>query len=234
MKRLVSSGLALLGSVVIVACSSGVGGGGGATPCDDAGLCPTGLLCQAGYCVAPEAGVGGGNTGGMGGGNTGGMGGGNTGGFGGGVGGGNTGGFGGGVGGGNTGGFGGGVGGGNTGGFGGGVGGGNTGGFGGGSGGASSCQSTTKGATCTDVWDTTTTCGQCVAAKCCSETNTCFATTECSGLFECVLNYCLNATDLSTCVAQNCAGCGTTAAVTQFNAVNTCADTKCTTECAGN
>ena len=73
------------------ACAS-TGGGGGAAPCDDAGLCPSGLVCDKGVCVTPGGSGGGGATGGFGGsGATGGFGGsGATGGFGGGTGGGGT------------------------------------------------------------------------------------------------------------------------------------------------
>ena len=46
------------------ACAS-TGGGGGAAPCDDAGLCPSGLVCDKGVCVTPG---GSGATGGFGGG----------------------------------------------------------------------------------------------------------------------------------------------------------------------
>ena len=67
------SGLALFFSAafITVACSS-TGGGGGAAACDDAGLCPSGLVCDKGYCVTPGGsgggGAGGGAAGGVGGG----------------------------------------------------------------------------------------------------------------------------------------------------------------------
>jgi len=103
---------------------------------------------------------------------------------------------------------------------------------GGGTGGSSSCNSTTQGMACTAVWVTTKPCGACIASKCCTETNACFATVECSGLFECVATNCLNATDVNTCIASYCPGCATSASVTAFDAVNACADTLCQTECA--
>ena len=219
MKFVVWSGLGFFFTSVVVACSSGAGGGG-AAPCDDAGLCQAPLVCQAGYCVMPEASAGGGPSGGMGGMPSGGMGGMSSGG---------TGGM-------PSGGMGGmpsGGGGGPSGGGSGGIPPGGGGGPSGGTGGDSAnCTSSTQGATCNDVWDTTTACGTCIVSKCCSQTNACFATKECSGFFECIIDNCATATDIQTCASQYCSDCATTQSINLFNAVNTCVDQMCGTECA--
>ena len=217
------SGLALFFSAafITVACSS-TGGGGGAAACDDAGLCPSGLVCDKGYCVTPGGSGGGGAGGGTGGGTTGGIGG--MGGMGGGMGGGTTGGFGGGVG--ATGGMGAMGGSGATGGFGGG-----SGGSGGGSGGGGSCQSTIQGKKCADVLKTTTTCGACAQSYCCSTVNTCLADATCAGLFQCALGTCASAPDLENCIGQSCPSCATVPAQTAFAAIDTCLTNNCSTEC---
>lgn len=215
------------GALVALACAS-TGGGGGAAACNDAGTCDDpGLVCVQGSCVAPDGGLGGGGAvggGGMGGSGAvggGGMGGGGA------VGGGGTGG-------GSTGGFGGGVvgGAGGTGGFGGGVGGfgGSVGGTGGGGG---TCDTSVQGATCTDLLDTSKPCGACGVSKCCSSINACLADATCSGLFECVYTYCTSAPNVTTCIGQNCPGCGTAGAITLFNAIGTCTKSYCAAECGG-
>lgn len=66
--RLFGSIAFILGASIAVACSSS-GGGGGGVPCDDAGLCGGGQVCQGGFCVDPTPGGGGaGGGGGVGGG----------------------------------------------------------------------------------------------------------------------------------------------------------------------
>jgi hypothetical protein len=39
------------------ACSSGAGGGTGAMPCPDSGVCPNGMSCVGGFCKAPTTGA---------------------------------------------------------------------------------------------------------------------------------------------------------------------------------
>jgi len=229
MKLALGLSFAFLGSLVYFAatgCTSSSAGGGYA-PCDDAGACPSGLMCSQGYCVPQEGGVGGGPSGGGGSSGAPPGGGGSPGGGGGPSGGGGLAGGGGAPPGGGGGPSGGGSGGLPTGG--GGFGGLPTG--GGGTGGGGTCTSTTQGITCSQIWDGTQTCGACVIAKCCTQSDACFATKDCSGLEECIVDYCSSATDLNTCVQQNCMGCATANAISLHNTLGNCVTTNCSTEC---
>lgn len=56
---------ALLASGTVMGACSSSSSGGGAIPCDDAGTCPSGLLCSGGVCVAGSSGGSGGGSGGL-------------------------------------------------------------------------------------------------------------------------------------------------------------------------
>jgi hypothetical protein len=101
----------------------------------------------------------------------------------------------------------------------------------GGAGGGGSCVSSVQGLACTDVWDTTTPCGQCLSQSCCTQTSTCMNDYVCSGLLECIAVSCATATDVDACVQASCPGCATQDAITKFNAIGTCAETSCAAAC---
>lgn len=68
-------------------------------------------------------------------------------------------------------------------------------------------------------------CGTCGASKCCDSAAACWGDTECHALYTCI----------SACSDASCKDdCGTDHArgLTKYNALGTCAETKCSTECA--
>jgi hypothetical protein len=53
----------------------------------------------------------------------------------------------------------------------------------------------------------------------------------CSGLLECLATLCAQATDINACAQASCPGCVTSDAVTKYNAIGSCLDLKCPTQC---
>jgi hypothetical protein len=206
MKRfLLFSFTSLSAYVLLAGCSSSGGGGAGAPPCDDAGLCSNpALVCQGGFCVQPPGSGGSGQGGAQGGTGNVGTGGGPSGGTG------------------NVG----------TGGVpSGGSGGVPSGGSGGVPSGGTGGGGTGGGGNCGDLGFTNPACGSCMNSYCCNELLACDSTSQCYGLLACIQQYCATDPDVGACAEQYCSAYAD--GVTDYNAVNTCLETNCLTDCGG-
>jgi hypothetical protein len=76
-------------------------------------------------------------------------------------------------------------------------------------------------------------CSTCMRTSCCTQVDTCFASTACAGLNQCLTNFCGTATDLNACANMNCAACLQSAAM-MFNAIGQCARSSCASQCGVN
>lgn len=104
-----------------------------------------------------------------------------------------------------------------------------TGGTGGGTSDSGACDpGVYLGATCDDVNGATPACTDCINTNCCDEVDTCFAATDCAGLYACSA-ICYTAPDFSQCVYDTCPACAV--AVEPFNAINQCLYDHCSGAC---